>query len=114
MRKIIKIENINSMIFALCNDDTIWLFEAESETWKEMPQIPQVQISNTTEDHRYSIPVTKLELSTRSKHVLAKANITTIGQLVAKGRQGLLSLPLLGLKSVHEIEQSLLEFGITF
>lgn len=54
---------------------------------------------------QYDTPLEELNLSTRSYNSLKRAGIFTLGQLLEKGREGLLSLPGLGAKSRTEVEE---------
>lgn len=56
-------------------------------------------------------PIGKLGLSTRSCNSLARAGILTLGQLIAKTRQGLPPLPGLGAKSQKELNTLLEGLG---
>ena len=60
---------------------------------------------------QYDTPVEELNLSTRSRNSLKRAGISTLGQLVEKGREGLPPLPGLGAKSRAEVEELMEKLG---
>lgn len=42
MRKVIQISAVpNGSVYALCDDGTMWLLLDTSETWVEIPDVPQ-------------------------------------------------------------------------
>jgi len=53
------------------------------------------------------MPVEQLDLSVRTMNCLRRSNITTVGELVAKGTKELLKLRNFGQKSYQEIEDRL-------
>jgi len=57
--------------------------------------------------------VESLDLSTRTTNALTEANIRTVGGLVRKREEDILSLPGLGSKGVQEIKRALSNFGVT-
>jgi len=57
--------------------------------------------------------IESLELSSRTEHALASANIRTVGGLARKKEKDLLELEGLGAKGIQEIKKALGEFGIT-
>jgi len=57
--------------------------------------------------------IDSLDLSARTQNALADANIRTVGGLVRKGEQDLLSLDGLGDKGIQEIKRALSNFGVT-
>ena len=60
---------------------------------------------------QYDTPVEELNLSTRSRNSLKRAGISTLGQLLEKGREGLPPLPGLGAKSRDEVEELMAKLG---
>lgn len=57
-------------------------------------------------------PVSYFEFSERTKNVLHNENIGTIRELIKFGRAGLLEAPMCGLKTIAEIEKTLLSLGV--
>jgi DNA-directed RNA polymerase subunit alpha len=60
---------------------------------------------------QYDTPLEELNLSTRSYNSLKRAGISTLGQLLEKGREGLPPLPGLGAKSRAEVEELMAKLG---
>ena len=60
---------------------------------------------------QYDTPVEELNLSTRSRNSLKRAGISTLGQLLEKGKEGLPPLPGLGAKSRAEVEELMTKLG---
>ncbi len=59
------------------------------------------------------MPISELELSVRSTNCLAQANIKTIGELVMKTEQEMLSYRNFGKKSLNEIKDVLAKMGLS-
>ncbi len=59
------------------------------------------------------LPISELELSVRSSNCLREANIKTIGDLVRKTEEEMLSFKNFGKKSLTEIKELLLGMGLT-
>jgi len=57
--------------------------------------------------------VESLDISARTQHALADANIRTVGGLARKKEKDLLEIEGLGTKGIQEIRKALGEFGIT-
>ena len=75
----------------------------EAETWqKSIP--PEV----------YNMPLEKLNLSTHTYNSLRRGGITTTGQLLEKGLEGLMALGGFGVKSREEVETAVAQFGFSF
>jgi DNA-directed RNA polymerase subunit alpha len=64
-------------------------------------------------DEKYNMPVEQLDLSVRTMNCLRRSNITTVGELVAKGTKELLKLRNFGQKSYQEIENRLTAIGLS-
>jgi DNA-directed RNA polymerase subunit alpha len=64
-------------------------------------------------DEKYNMPVEQLDLSVRTMNCLRRSNITTVGELIAKGPKELLKLRNFGQKSYQEIEDRLSSIGLT-
>ena len=60
---------------------------------------------------QYDTPLEELNLSTRSYNSLKRAGISTLGQLLEKGKEGLPPLPGLGAKSRAEVEELMAKLG---
>lgn len=60
----------------------------------------------------YNLPLEKLNLSTHTYNSLRRGGITTTGQLLEKGLEGLMSLGGFGVKSKEEVEAALAELGV--
>lgn len=63
---------------------------------------------------KYNMPVEQLNLSVRAINCLRRANITTIGELIGRGKRELLSLRNFGQKSIQELDERLLAIGLSF
>lgn len=61
----------------------------------------------------YSMPVEQLNLSVRTLNCLRRGGITTVGEVVSKGEDGLMSLRNFGKKSLSEIKERLEGLGLT-
>ena len=64
-------------------------------------------------DEKYNMPVEQLDLSVRTMNCLRRSNITTVGELIAKGPKELLKLRNFGQKSYQEIEDKLAAIGLS-
>jgi DNA-directed RNA polymerase subunit alpha len=64
-------------------------------------------------DEKYNMPVEQLDLSVRTMNCLRRSNITTVGELIAKGTKELLKLRNFGQKSYQEIEDRLTAIGLS-
>ncbi|MBN1375520.1 MAG: DNA-directed RNA polymerase subunit alpha [Dehalococcoidia bacterium] len=60
----------------------------------------------------YNMPLEKLNLSTHTYNSLRRGGITTTGQLLEKGIDGLMSLGGFGVKSKEEVDVALTELGV--
>jgi len=64
-------------------------------------------------DEKYNMPVEQLDLSVRTMNCLRRSNITTVGELIAKGPKELMKLRNFGQKSYLEIEDRLKTIGLS-
>jgi DNA-directed RNA polymerase subunit alpha len=64
-------------------------------------------------DEKYNMPVEQLDLSVRTMNCLRRSNITTVGELIAKGPKELMKLRNFGQKSYQEIEDRLKIIGLS-
>jgi DNA-directed RNA polymerase subunit alpha len=64
-------------------------------------------------DEKYNMPVDQLDLSVRTMNCLRRSNITTVGELIAKGPKELLKLRNFGQKSYQEIDDKLSSMGLS-
>jgi len=64
-------------------------------------------------DEQYNMPVEKLDLSVRTLNCLRRGGITTVGELITKGEEELLSLRNFGQKSKRELEERLKDLGLS-
>ncbi len=64
-------------------------------------------------DEKYNMPVEQLDLSVRTMNCLRRSNITTVGELIAKGTKELMKLRNFGQKSYLEIEDRLNTIGLS-
>jgi len=64
-------------------------------------------------EEKYNMPVEQLTLSVRTMNCLRRGGIATVGQIIATGEKGLLSLRNFGQKSRQEIEERLNELGLS-
>jgi DNA-directed RNA polymerase, alpha subunit/40 kD subunit len=60
---------------------------------------------------QYNTPLEELNLSTRSYNSLKRGDISTLGQLLERSKEGLLPLPGLGAKSKAEVENLITKLG---
>jgi len=64
-------------------------------------------------DEKYNMPVEQLDLSVRTMNCLRRGGISTVGELISKGEQELLSLRNFGQKSKQELEERLNTLGLS-
>ena len=64
-------------------------------------------------DEKYNMPVDQLDLSVRTMNCLRRSNISTVGELIAKGPKELMKLRNFGQKSYQEIEDKLSSIGLS-
>ncbi len=64
-------------------------------------------------DEKYNMPVEQLDLSVRTMNCLRRGGISTVGELISKGEQELLSLRNFGQKSRQELEERLNTLGLS-
>ncbi|MFC1967564.1 DNA-directed RNA polymerase subunit alpha [Chloroflexota bacterium] len=64
-------------------------------------------------DEKYNMLVEQLDLSVRTMNCLRRSNITTVGELMAKGPKELLNLRNFGQKSFLEIQDRLTGMGLS-
>lgn len=60
-----------------------------------------------------ALPIEDLDLQARSFNCLKREGIHTLGQLVARSREDLLDIRNFGKKSIDEIQEKLMSFGLT-
>lgn len=77
--------------------------QVEEEVVSRAPKLPPDQ---------YNTPIEQMNLSTRTYNSLRRGSITTLGQLLEKNSEELLSLPGFGAKSREEVEKVLKELGV--
>ncbi|MEW5826807.1 MAG: DNA-directed RNA polymerase subunit alpha [Candidatus Bipolaricaulota bacterium] len=63
------------------------------------------------ESHELSIPLVDLEIDQRACNLLQEADITTLGQLLARPREELLDIHGFGAKTLTKVEERLAELG---
>jgi len=66
-----------------------------------------------SDNEHYNTPVEQLNLSVRTMNCLRRGNITTVGEVIARGEKGLMTLRNFGIKSLKELEERLNELGLT-
>jgi len=76
---------------------------------KEEEQLIRLSIP----DEKYNMPVEQLDLSVRTMNCLRRGGISTVGELISKGEQELLSLRNFGQKSKQELEERLNALGLS-
>ena len=64
-------------------------------------------------DEKYNIPVEQLDLSVRTMNCLRRGGISTVGDILSRGEQELLSLRNFGQKSKQELEERLNKLGLS-
>jgi len=70
-------------------------------------------IRSSIPDEKYNMPVEQLDLSVRTMNCLRRGGISTVGELISKGEQELLSLRNFGQKSKQELEERLAGLGLS-
>jgi DNA-directed RNA polymerase subunit alpha len=63
---------------------------------------------------KLTMPISELELSVRSSNCLREARIKTIGELVQKSEQQMITYRNFGKKSLNEIKKILKDMGLSF
>ncbi len=83
----------------------------------QLPEEEEEEVELTKEEielfEKLKLPISELELSVRSSNCLREAGIKTIGELVAKTEDQLLSFKNFGKKSLSEIKELLIGMGLT-
>ncbi|KKW14648.1 MAG: DNA-directed RNA polymerase subunit alpha [Parcubacteria group bacterium GW2011_GWA2_50_10b] len=74
---------------------------------------PSVATRSEVDPEVLKTRVESLDISARTQHALADANIRTVGGLARKKEKDLLEIEGLGAKGIQEIRKALGEFGIT-
>ena len=64
-------------------------------------------------DEKYNMPVEQLELSVRTMNCLRRGGINTVGELISKAEEELLSLHNFGQKSMQEVRERLEALGLS-
>jgi DNA-directed RNA polymerase subunit alpha len=81
---------------------------------KRRPEIDkEILEKNKDKQDVLRLPVSQLELSARPRACLEKAHITTIGELISKTPEELLSVKNFGQVSLNEIRQKLAKYGLS-
>lgn len=115
------------LILEVWTDGTLSPTEAVSQSanilieqlssFRELVKAPAEEValswSQRLPPDRYNIPIEQLNLSTRTYNSLRRNAIATLGQLLERGNEGLLSLPGFGTKSREEVERALKDLGIS-
>jgi len=83
--------------------------KSKVEAKKEMPEVGD---DEDEEDDVLKTRVENLDLSTRTQKALAGASIRTVGGLIRKREEDLLTIEGLGSKGIQEIKRTLSNFGI--
>jgi len=77
-------------------------------------QVEEKQLARLSiPDEKYNMPVEQLVLSVRTMNCLRRGGISTVGELISKGEQELLTLRNFGQKSKQELEERLNELGLS-
>jgi DNA-directed RNA polymerase subunit alpha len=83
----------------------------------QLPEEEEEEVELTKEEielfEKLKLPISELELSVRSSNCLREAGIKTIGELVTKTEDQLLSFKNFGKKSLSEIKELLIGMGLT-
>jgi len=64
-------------------------------------------------EEKYNMPVEQLNLSVRTINALRRGGITTVGEVISKGEQELMTLRNFGQKSKRELEERLQTLGLS-
>lgn len=88
-------------------------FKEEEVVEVEAPSKEVVESKSETDQEVLKTRIDSLDISSRTQHALAGANIRTVGGLARKKEKDLLEVEGLGAKGIQEIRKALGEFGIT-
>lgn len=90
-------------------------FKEEEPVMQDEPALEPAQAAKSSEvdPEVLKTRIESLDISARTQHALADANIRTVGGLARKKEKDLLEIEGLGAKGIQEIRKALGEFGIT-
>ncbi len=106
--KIVQIANVETMLFALCEDGSLWSMAAEEQRWRRCEDI---QSTEEARRNRQEMMLKALDLSNRTFRALSGAGIANVHQLINLSIRDLKTIPRLGAKSIYEIEMALKAVG---
>lgn len=108
MVKILQLMNWEASLVALCNDGTLWEISLPNKAgiWSSCRH----SLLEGKAVYKETL-LSEIDLAPRIIHVLEKAGIQTLKQLVALTAKQLAEVPLLGDKSVFEIQNLLPKIG---
>lgn len=95
--------NLREHLSLFMNKEEVFEEEKEEEVDEEKEKLEITLATNVEE----------LELSVRSANCLRSANITTLGELVKRTEQEMLKTRNFGKKSLNEIKEKLIAYGLT-
>lgn len=75
-------------------------------------KVEEQRVSLSIPEELYNMPVDKMELSVRTMNCLRRGGIENVGQIISRGRKGLMALRNFGQKSREELEERLAEMGL--
>lgn len=84
--KITQMVGLGDRLFVLTDDGGLWVFNAEHNTWSPCKGINSDAIAL---EEKKQLLIDELDVPTRVLNVLKQSDITTIGELVALGKDGL-------------------------
>ncbi len=106
--KIVQIANIETKLFALCEDGSLWAMEVSEQRWRRCEAILSME---ETRRNRQEMVLKSLNLSNRTFRALSSAGVANVHQLINLSIKDLKTIPRLGAKSIYEIETALDEVG---
>ncbi|MCK4352911.1 DNA-directed RNA polymerase subunit alpha [candidate division WOR-3 bacterium] len=98
---------------ALIMRDHLTLFESLRKE-KKIEKIKEIDEEEYKLRKTLTIKIADMELSVRARNCLKKANIKTLGELVKKTEQQMLSYPNFGRKSLSELIDLLKKYNLSF
>ncbi len=93
------------------------LDEANAELDKTKEELNEIQVRYKEKTDIKKIllfEIEELDFSVRARNCLRSVRIKTLGQLVNKKRKEMIEIGGLGIKTLHEIEEMLIEFDLSF
>ncbi|MBP6345868.1 MAG: hypothetical protein KBC57_05305 [Neisseriaceae bacterium] len=102
--KITQIANVDTLVFALCEDGSLWSMDVKDQRWRRCADIQSLA---EVRQSRQEKMLKSLNLSNRTFRALSSAGVVNVHQLIKLSVRDLKSIPRLGAKSIYEIENAL-------